>query len=348
MAEALWHAVAAGLMAQGARVLDGGEATLPALRHTSRLFSPECAAYVTGDSLIPIRRGGSPLPAEQQRKIASQVARLDFPRPFAAITRPVCPAPGIGSLYAAHLAREARHLALYAEGISVFAPDPLLLEAAEEVFRQKNVSARLESVGADAELERGEAGIWLDEGGETSALLDGDGALSESENQMLLAWTIIQMGEKELLLPPGATHGAERLAEERNIPCRRADSHAAWQEELFNRLPRQAEMWHDGLYLGLTALSCLGKAGLTLTEWRRSTPRIHRRSRAIELSPAERGRVLSALSGGERGDEDGWACVLPDSRGSACRVITESYSMEHSRELFDFMTGEIARVLKEK
>ena len=143
------------------------------------------------------------------------------------------------------------------------------------------------------------------------------------------------------------TRGAELLAEKRGVPARTAEGFSRWREELFSHFPRQAELWHDGLFMGLTALSALGKAGLSLAEWRRSMPRIHRRSRAIELSSADRGRVLNALSAG-RDDRDGWACVLPDSRGSACRVITESYSMEHSKELFDFMTGEIARVLREK
>jgi len=83
-------------------------------------------------------------------------------------------------------------------------------------------------------------------------------------------------------------------------------------------------------------------------------PRIHRRSRTVDVPLSETGRVLhhfaqreqqTELGGGVRFiREGGWAWVCPDEQRPEFRIVTESASAEFARELCDFCESELKRL----
>ena len=198
------------------------------------------------------------------------------------------------------------------------------------------------------ELEGDEVGVWLDASGESAAFSGADGSLSEAENQLLLAWTALEGGERALLLPTGFTRAVETLC----ARCEGARAQFAamergrWLGALARERPGQFLLFSDGLYFALRALSALVRAGLTLSKWRAEMPRVHRMSRTVEMTDNERGRALRALSeseqdaelgGGIRLQRDrGWAWVCPDEKRPLCRIVAESADAEFAGELCDF------------
>ena len=232
--------------------------------------------------------------------------------------------------------------------LAVFAEDAHLLDLAEKALRRAGLRAHCEWEEEMMELEGDEVGVWLDASGESAALSGADGSLSEAENQLLLAWTALEGGERALLLPTGFTRAAETL-------CARYEGAQAqfaamergrWLDALAREQPEQFLLFSDGLYFALRTLSALVRAGLTLSQWREQMPRVHRMSRTVEMTDNERGRALRALSeieqdaelgGGIRLRRDrGWALICPDEKRPLCRIVAESADAEFAGELCDF------------
>ena len=198
------------------------------------------------------------------------------------------------------------------------------------------------------ELDGDEVGIRLDASGESAMFSGADGTLPEAENQLLLAWTALEEGERDLLLPAGFTRASEALCARYEGAQARfaAMERGRWMDELAREHAAQFLLHSDGLCFAMRALSALAQAGLSLSQWRESMPRVHRVSRTVSMTGDERGRALRALSEAEEdaelGDgirlrrDKGWAWICPDEKRPLCRIVTDSADAEFAGELCDF------------
>ena len=145
-AQALWHAAAAGAMAQGVQVLDAGEVSLPLLRHAQRLLGCDGAARVEEGRILPLNRLGARLLVRQQRQVAAALARQDFPASFSGRTRPILDAAGAARSYAARVASlfEADPAA---PPVALFAGRTEVRALAEETLGRAGLSLRVEEIG---------------------------------------------------------------------------------------------------------------------------------------------------------------------------------------------------------
>ena len=352
---ALWHDVASGAMSQGIQVIDAGVCTLPQLRHALSSLRADAAALVCDDRLIPLNANGARISNRQQRAINTMHARHDFTGPFCGITRPVISAGHTDIAYIADAAACFEGDGHRAPNIAIHAQSPHLLSLAERTFTRAGLSVRAGWEDDMMELAPGELGVWLDEHGETAVLSDERGALSEADQQLMLVWTALKLGERELLLPMSATRAAAELAGRYGARTSYiVGETAVWMDELAERAPIQFQLWFDGIRASLQALSLLANEGLTLDAWRHSVPQIHRRSRTVGVPVSETGRILHAFAEQEQDVElgggirfrrgDGWAWICPDEQHPEFRIVAESANAEFARELCDFCEGELKKL----
>ena len=353
-AEALWHAAAAGCMAQGARVIDVGACTLPLLRHAQRSLRAQGALFVTGDGLTPLNALGARLPRAEQRAAALLNARQDYPRAAPETARPAEAGDAARSAYVAEAAALFEADPDRAAPVELRCCDKLTLDLAMQALRRAGLQART------AEPEAlppgpGAIGISLDAAGERAVLSDESGLLSEAEAQLMTAWIALEAGERTLLLPDGATRGTDTLLcryEARSETV--AGESSRFMNALATRAPFQFTLHFDGLMWAMAALSGLTARGLSLAEWRRDMPAVHRRSASLPLPVRQNGRVLHAFAqstpdasagGGVRIERpDGWAWVGADERRAQLRIVAEGVSAEIAGELCDFCVKELKRL----
>lgn len=353
-AEALWHAAASGALAQGVNVLDAGVCALPQLRHALLAAGCDCGALVEDDTLIPMNALGARLLKRQQRAVAAQAARQDFAAPFSGRTPAVERADALRAAYVTQLAAAFTPGGRAAPPVVLAAEDETLLCLAEDALGRAGIFTR-RAPEAGMAAGPGEVGLALDRQGERCALWDESGPLSEGEQQLMTAWTLLCRGEQTLLLPVQATRAAEALA--RRFDARVeyvAGESALWMNALAERFPEQFALQFDGLRAAIEALSALSEAGMTLSAWRRDMPAVWRRSRSVPVSPTLTGRVLRALASREKRvelgggmrffREGGWAWICPDEGRGAFRVVAEAASDETARELCDFCESELRRL----
>lgn len=352
VSDALWHAVAAGAMAQGVQIVDAGVCTLPQLRHAQSALHTDAAALVADSRLIPLIENGARLPAKLQRAVNTMNARHDYSGPFTGLTRPVLSAGQTEISYIADAAACFRADPKSARKIAIHAQDPHLLSLAERAFSRAGLTVRAGWEDDMMELAPGELGVWLDDPGETAVLSDERSALNEAEQQLMYAWIALEAGERELLLPVSATRAAAELAERyRARAVYVAGETSLWMNALADHSQYQFMLWFDGVRSALSALSLLTENSLSLEDWRRSMPCVHRRSRTVDVPVSETGRILHAfaererdaeLGGGVRFQRDGgWAWVCPDEQRPEFRIVAESASAEYARELCDFCEREL-------
>jgi phosphomannomutase len=232
-------------------------------------------------------------------------------------------------------------------------------QVAGEAFARAGLFARTEAEPAGMELAPGELGVCLTEDGEGCALCDARGALSDGEQQLLMAWTLLGLGERTLLLPNQATRAAQTLAAARGARVEYVSGEGAlWMNAMAQRFPVQFALQCDGLQAALAMLSALTEAGLTLRAWLQDMPAVCRRSRSVAVPPSQAGRVLRAMARREQHVEfgggmrlsrrDGWAWICPDQNKPRLRIVAESPSAEYARELCDFCERELKRIAGEK
>lgn len=355
LAEALWHAVAAGCMAQGARVLNAGRCTLPLIRHARRDLRADAALYLTGDSLMPLNAHGACLTDGEQRAVARLNARQDYPRPALEEMPPMLEVACAGAGYVADVAgRFAADPAAAAPAVLYSANEQALNLACQAFDR---VGLRYRTVSRETEMlpGPGEIGVLLSNTGEECVLSDECGALTEAQHQLTIAWAMLEAGEDALLLPDNATRGIDAL-------LRRYEARAEyfvgapnrWMNALAQRHSIQFELHFDGLILAMTALSLLTDRGISLDDWRRAMPEVHRRSRVVPIPARHNGRVLHAFAqtlpgaecnGGVRFERPGgWAWVGAEEDRSRLRIVAEGDSAEFAGELCDFCEGALKRL----
>lgn len=354
IAAALWHAAAAGAMAQGAQVVDAGAGLLPQLRYLQRRLRCDAAAWVTPEGIVPLDEHGARLLTRRQRGIAAQLARQDFPAPFAAGTRPVIEAGQAALGYAAEAAAQFSADPAGAPPVALFSEDEGLLSLAERAFTRAGLSVRAERDAKRMALAPEEIGVCLDAGGERGALCDAQGMPDDAGRQLMAAWTALEAGERTLILPVQATRAIERLAAQYGARTEYvAGERALWMHELAARQPERFALWFDGIAGSLAMLGALVNARLTLDQWRQAMPAVARRSRSVPVAPGQAGRALHALAQREQNVElgggmrllrdDGWAWVCPDDRRPELRIVAEAANAEIARELCDFCERELRK-----
>ena len=358
-ASAQWFAAASGALAQGVRVLDAGVCTLPQLRHALRALRCDAAALTERDRLTPLNARGARLLTRQQRGVCGQNARQDFIAPFSGDTPPVERADALRSAYICDVASEftadpddAPKLALYAE-------DETLARTARDALGRAGLYVRSIRPDDAMDLAPGEVGLQLDAQGERCTLYDADGALNDAERQLLMAWTLLRLGERTLLMPVQATRAIQRLAGRFDAQVEYvAGESALWMNALAERFPRQFDLQFDGLRAALTIFSALAEARLTLRGWLRDMPMTARRSRSIPVPHGLTGRILRAMASRERHvelgggmrftRERGWAWICPDETRPEFRIVAEAANEEYARELCDFCESELKKIASEK
>ena len=135
-ADAQWHAAASGAMAQGVRVLDAGECTLPQLRHAVQALRCDGGILVEARRLTPLNALGAHLPNRQQRAVAGQNARQDFTPPFQREAPPIEPTGGLHAAYVAEAAARFTAEAKAAPPVALYAPDPPAADLAAQAFQR--------------------------------------------------------------------------------------------------------------------------------------------------------------------------------------------------------------------
>ena len=208
------------------------------------------------------------------------------------------------------------------------------------------------------DLAPGELGLWLSDDGNQCTFAWEGGKLTPPQNELLMIWTALELGETQLLLGQRSPRAALELAERYGASVSHcAASRPDWEKEL-SAHPVQFRLATDGLYFALCALSCLTENALTLPVWLSTMPKVCRTERTLPLKDDSRGEALRRIAEMEPAAQvDGGVCIqrenavawiAPDDTRPECRIITESRDMETARELCDFCEGLLKRALEKK
>ena len=352
LAAALWHAAAAGCMAQGAQVLDAGVCSLPLLRHAQRQLRADAALFLDDDAITPLNALGARLPHGDQRAVALLNARQDYPQHLPDVAKPVIRASDAVTAYVADVAGLFTADPHRAVPVAFHCANGASTRLSEQVFNRAGIRARYVEKETDLLPAPGEIGILLDETGEKCALSDEYGGLTDAQQQLMIAWTALEYGEDVLLLPDNATRGIDKLATRYGAKVERVVGEPAlWMNALAERRPFQFELHIDGLILALRALSLLTANDMTLADWRRLMPEVFRRSRTVAIPARQNGRILHAfaqttpdarLGGGAKLERQrGWAWVGADEGRSQLRIVAEGATAEVAAELCDFCEAQL-------
>lgn len=356
VAAALWHAVAAGAMAQGVQLIDAGVCSLPQLRHSLSALHTDAAMLVEDASLTPLLSSGARIPEKTQRSILKLCERQDYAGPFSGITRAIQSAGRTDIAYIADAAACFEADPLRAPEIALCAQNSHLLSLAEQSFVRAGLRVRCEWDPEQLQVAPGELGVLLSDSGEQAVFADSHGRMDEVQRQLACAWTALEAGELRLILPVYATRAIDALAQRYGAQAMYvAGEPAAWMGALAEKSPRQFAIQLDGIRFALCFLSRLTEAGRSYEQWKRDMPAAFRSTRSLHVPSSQSGRLLHAIA--EKADNaelgggvrlcrsDSWAWLGPDERRSELRIVTEAASMEAAQELCSFYGGEIERLL---
>ena len=351
-------ALEAGLMAQGAQVLDGGCAALIQLRHQLHEIGADAAFWVSGECVRVLDGDGAEPGAGVQRQIEQLLLRQDYARSFSA---PPCSPVSAGRGDLGYIGALARDPDIDLSGgrrlqIALFAQDEPLLSLAERALEKAGCLVRAEWEEEMMDLAPGEIGVWLEEEGEGLCLADERGCLSARETQLMRVWAALELGFTRLPLPMNATRAAEELAPRYGAEVFRVSAQRpALMRELIDADRRLFRLWFDGVYAALVCLTCLLKRGLTLAEWAKEMPSLARSVRSVPLSEKDRSRVLRGLIQQEEEPDmtdglavhrdGGWALVKPAADRPECRIVAEAADAETADELCAFYEDRVKALL---
>lgn len=358
IASAVWHICAAGLMAQGVRVLDAGICTEPQLRYAMELIGADCALLALGDSIIPLEKGGVRISHGSQRSVCALMSRQDYPRPFTADTQPVVYSGRSEQAYVAMLAAAFCADPALSPPIAVHSENQLLLTLAEQAFSRAGLMARFEWEAELMELFPGEVGVWLASDGTGVRFSHSGGMLTEPQNELLQAWTALERGESVLITGERATHAIADVAKRYGAEVRRAGASRCALERALACFPVQLRLAADGIFFALCAISALTENALTLSGWLSTMPKVHRVEKRVHIDNALRGRTLRRFSENASHTNTGsvltlardgaFAWISPDDDRPECAIVTESWDMEAAQELCDFCEAQLKRAADEE
>ncbi|MBQ4090223.1 MAG: NTP transferase domain-containing protein [Clostridia bacterium] len=342
-AAALWHSCAAGLMAQGVRVLDAGVCTLPQLRYTTGLMQTGCAILAGSNSIIPLECGGAVLSRPHQRSICALISRQDYPPPFDSEPKPLIHAGRSEQAYIAMLASAFCADPALASPAAVYCADPLLLNIAEQAFSRAGLRARFEWEEELMELFPGETGIWLSPDGSSARFSHTNGMLTELQTELLTVWTALERGERRLIVPEHTTYAITEIADHYLAEICRSPGSPAYEMELQHH-PAQFLLNTDGIYLAICVLSALTENALTLTGWLSTMPKAHRAEKHLSLSNDQRGSILRRFGNTDISTDKGHAWIMPSEDRPECTIYAEAYNMEAADELCNFCISELKKL----
>lgn len=134
VSSALWHAVAAGAMAQGITVIDAGVCALPQLRFAQSLLRAQAAALIQEGQIVLLNDRSAPLSAKQRRSIDALLARHDYAPPFSAPTQSMQSSMHSESAYIAEAAASFRADPAAAPKILLNVESPFIRMLAEKAL----------------------------------------------------------------------------------------------------------------------------------------------------------------------------------------------------------------------
>lgn len=134
VSSALWHAAAAGAMAQGITVIDAGVCALPQLRFAQSLLRAQAAALIQEGQIFLLNDRSAPLSAKQRRSIDALLARHDYAPPFSAPTQSMQSSMHPESAYIAEAAASFRADPAAAPKILLNAESPFIRMLAEKAL----------------------------------------------------------------------------------------------------------------------------------------------------------------------------------------------------------------------
>lgn len=348
-ASAAWHSSAAGLMAQGVRVIDAGICTLPQLRFAMGLMQTECGLMVRGNTVIPLENGGAMLSKAHQRSMCALISRQDYPPPFAAEPQPINSAGRSDRAYIAMLASAFCSDPVLAAPAAVHCSDPMILDIAERAFDRAGLRGRFEWEDELMELFPGELGIWLSADGASVRFSHTGGMLTDPQTELIIGWTALERGERMLIMPEHTTRALNNLAENCCAQLRRIPRGALLENELMT-FPNQFRLHTDGIYLAICTLSALTENALTLSGWLSTMPKVHRASKSIPLPDDKRGSILRRFTESAYPDMDlpgSYAWISPGEARPECTVYAESYDMETAGELCDICLSRLKQAAED-
>ena len=358
IASAVWHSCAAGLMAQGVRVLDAGVCTEPQLRYAMELIGADCALLALGDGVVPLEKGGVRISHGSQRSICALMSRQDYPRPFTTDAQPVIYSGRSEQAYIAMLASAFCADPALSPPVAVHSENQQLLALAEQAFLRAGLRARFEWEDELMELFPGEIGVWLAPDGAGARFSHAAGMLTEPQNELLQAWTALERGESVLITGERATRAIAEVAGRYGAEVRRAGASRPALERALAAFPTQLRLATDGVYFALCAISALTENALTLSCWLSTMPKVHRIEKRVHIDDALRGRALrrfsehesqASIGSGLTLDRDGaFAWISPDDDRPECAIVTEAWDMEAARELCDFCESQLKKAAEDE
>ncbi|MBQ4089530.1 MAG: NTP transferase domain-containing protein [Clostridia bacterium] len=348
-AAAAWHSCAAGLMAQGVRVMDAGICTLPQLRYAMALMQTECGLMVRGNTVLPLENGGAMLSKMHQRSVCALISRQDYPPPFTAEPQPISSIGRSDQAYIAMLASAFCSDPEHASPAAVHCSDPMILDIAERVFQRAGLRGRFEWEDELMELFPGEIGIWLSADGASARFSHAGGMLTDPQSELISSWAALERGERTLIISEHATRAIDQLANNSCARLLRVPRGPVLENELIS-YASQFRLHTDGIYLAICVLSALTENALTLSGWLSTMPKVHRAAKSIPLPDDRRGRILRRYTETAYKDIDipgGYTWISPSDTRPECTVYAEAYDMETASELCDICLSKLAQAAEE-
>ena len=231
VSSALWHAAAAGAMAQGITVIDAGVCALPQLRFAQSLLRAQAAALIQEGQIVLLNDRSAPLSAKQRRSIDALLARHDYAPPFSAPTQSMQSSMHSESAYIAEVAASFRADPAAAPKILLNVESPFIRMLAEKALTRIGIKYETDAKSEKAdhfrstELENllareafGIKGAFAREN--NIAASNAEKAQSESRSIRDNSAPIVQ-----------AEPRADRATQEDHAPNTQADSYAGTREQ---------------------------------------------------------------------------------------------------------------------
>lgn len=357
-AQACMQAASAGLIAQGAEVLEVRGVSLPVMRALCRALHADAAVYCSGAKMLPLTGAGAETPRETLRKIEKAIAREGMPTGIRQIDRMPRKIEGAQELY---LGEIGAYFDRNAPGgqTAVFSPDEGLLVLAQRAFQRAGRACRTEWDADRMATRGGEWGVYLDEDGCIARLSQDGTHIDGTLLRMLLLWTALEAGELSIALNAGEPEAASALCEEYGARVLRVHSGPGEEQAALAKCSvLLLRLQTDGVFAALCATASLEKRGLSLVGWTELLPRMAVLSRVLPVDAAAKGRVLRAFAeeypGAELGDgirirlQRGRVWLRPSSDSAECMLSCEAADMESARDLLGEYADKLLRAAREK
>jgi len=350
------RAFASGLISEGVHVYDLGDATLPVLLCAMRETSADAGYYVTGDSITPVKQNALPVTENERRAIRAALSRQDAPLSYSAYTSRLENAGRFDLLYFKHL-ESALKSPIRRFKAAVYANREQLLYYAENALRRLNYACRAEWEEELMELDEGEIGAFLSDDGRRAAFACKERRLTDAENEMLIAWTLLERGEKVIYAPAAHTHAISEIADSFGAGTEYFSDERDLLEKLSKISPVQFSARTDGIYLFLLVLDVLSDKNAQLDEVVRRFPDVHRVRFDLPLPDEKRAGMLKRIKSCATGDYEceewfyhnpsGCAWIQPDEAKPVLSVVSEARDMETAQEICDVFSNLLFRSMDE-